>query len=299
MIPLFIFYSMFGFQRIGDLIWQAADQRARGFLFGATSGRTTLNGEGLQHEDGHSHLLAMPPPNVVAYDATYAYEIATILQDGIERMYAKGEDVLYYVTLYNEPYEMPPMPQDQEYAREGILKGIYKLRAAPAKAKKRVHLLGAGTIMRETLRAADLLQEKYGVASDVWAVTSWKGLRRDALACERWNRLHPDQPMRTPFVTKQFEKQPWPVVATSDFMKAMPHLIAPWIPQGITALGTDGFGRSEDRKSLRRFFEIDAEHVAIAALGQLAKEGEFKPADVAKAIQDLGVDPEAGDPTTR
>src|SRR6185436_9841557 len=181
MIPLFIFYSMFGFQRIGDLIWQAADQRARGFMFGATSGRTTLNGEGLQHEDGQSHLLALPIPNLLAYDATYAYEIATILQDGIKRMYADNEDILYYVTLYNEAYEMAAMPADHERAREGILKGLYKLRPAATKSKKRVHLLGAGPILRETLRAADLLQEKFGVASDVWAATSWKELRRDAL----------------------------------------------------------------------------------------------------------------------
>jgi len=296
MIPLFIFYSMFGFQRIGDLIWQAADQRARGFLFGATSGRTTLNGEGLQHEDGHSHLLALSVPNLVAYDATYAYEVATILQDGIRRMYADGEDLLCYLTLYNETYEMPAMP---EGAREGILKGIYRLRRAPTKSRKRVHLLGAGTILREALRAADLLQEKFGVAADVWAVTSWKELRRDALECERWNRLHPDQPMRIPWITRQFQEEPWPVVATSDFVTALPHLVAPWIPQGVCALGTDGFGRSDDRRTLRRFFEIDAEHVAVAALWQLAKEGDVKPADVTRAIREFEIDPEAVDPTRR
>ncbi len=299
MIPLFIFYSMFGFQRIGDLIWQAADQRARGFLFGATSGRTTLNGEGLQHEDGHSHLLAMAAPNLLAYDATYAYEIATILQDGIRRMYADGEDLLYYVTLYNEAYEMPAMPPDRDAAREGILKGLYLLRRAPEKSKRRVHLVGAGTILREVVRAADLLQEKFGVAADVWAATSWKELRRDALDCERWNRLHPEQPMRVPWVAKQFEHEPWPVVAASDFMKALPHLIAPWIPQGLCALGTDGFGRSDDRKSLRRFFEVDAEHVAVAALWQLCKEGDVKPADVTRAIREFGIDPETADPVTR
>jgi pyruvate dehydrogenase E1 component len=301
MIPLFIFYSMFGFQRIGDLIWQAADQRARGFLFGATSGRTTLNGEGLQHEDGHSHLLALPVPNLRAYDASYAYEIATILQDGIERMTVRGEDLLYYVTLYNESYEMPAMPKDDggTPVREGILRGLYRLRRSPAKAKKRVHLLGAGTILREVLRAADLLQEKFGVSADVWAVTSWKELRRDALECERWNRLHPEAQMRVPFLTKQLEGQPWPVVASSDFVKTLPHAIAPWIPQGLCALGTDGFGRSDDRKSLRRFFEVDAEHVATAALWQLCKEGEFKPADVTKAIRDFGIDPESADPITR
>jgi pyruvate dehydrogenase E1 component len=294
---------MFGFQRIGDLIWQAADQRARGFLFGATSGRTTLNGEGLQHEDGHSHLLAMPVPNLRAYDAAYAYEVATILQDGIKRMYADGEDLLYYVTLYNEPYEMPAMPADHERVRDGILRGVYKLRApdpkSAAKSKRRVHLLGAGTILREVLRAADLLRDQFGVEADVWSVTSWKELRRDALDCERWNLLHPDQPMRVPFVTQQFDHEPWPVVAASDFVKALPHLVSPWIPQGVHALGTDGFGRSDDRKSLRRFFEVDAEHVAIAALGQLAKEGQFKGADVAKAIREFGIDPETAPPTQR
>jgi pyruvate dehydrogenase E1 component len=299
MIPFFIFYSMFGFQRIGDLIWQAADQRARGFLLGATSGRTTLNGEGLQHEDGHSHLLAMPVPNLLAYDAAYAYEVAVILQDGIRRMYADGEDVLYYLTLYNEAYEMPPMPPDAERAREGILNGIYRVRSAEGKPKRRVHLLGAGTILREVLRAADLLQEKFGVAADVWSVTSWKELRRDALECERWNRLHPDLPMRVPFLTRQFEQEPWPVVAASDFVKALPHLIAPWIPQGLAALGTDGFGRSDDRKTLRRFFEVDAEHVALTALWQLAKEGEVKPAEVTGAMRAWGIDPETADPARR
>ncbi len=296
MIPMFTFYSMFGMQRVGDLVWQAADNRARGFLFGATAGRTTLNGEGLQHEDGNSHLLALPVPNLVAYDATYAYELATIVQDGIKRMYGDGEDVLYYVTIYNENYEMPAMP---EGAREGILRGLHRVRRGEGGNKRRVHLLGSGTILREALRAADLLRDKFGVTADVWSVTSWKELRRDALACERWNMLHPDQPMRTPWITQQFRDEPWPVVATTDFVKAMPHLIAPWIPQGLHALGTDGFGRSETRASLRNFFEVDAEHVAVAALWQLSKEGEIKPADVAKAIRELGVDPEVACPTTR
>ena len=297
MLPMYTFYSMFGMQRVGDLVWQAADQRTRGFLFGATAGRTTLNGEGLQHEDGNSHLLALPVPNLVAYDATYAYELAVIVQDGIRRMYAQGEDVLYYVTLYNENYLMPALP---EGAREGILRGCYRLRhAAGGAKKKRVHLLGAGPILREVLRGADLLKEKFGVDADVWSVTSWKELRRDALECERWNMLHPDQPMRVPYVTQLFKDEPWPVVASSDYMKAMPHLIAPWIPQGLHALGTDGFGRSETRPALRRFFEVDAEHVAVAALWQLAKEGEFKATDVAKAIRELGIDPETAAPTTR
>ena len=298
MIPLFIFYSMFGFQRVGDLIWQAADMRARGFLFGATSGRTTLNGEGLQHEDGHSHLLALPVPNLVTYDPAFAYEVAVILQDGVRRMYQQNEDVLYYVTLYNEAYEMPAMPEGPDVAA-GITKGMYRLRRGDAKSKKRVHLLGAGTILREVIRAADLLQEKFGVSADVWSVTSWKELRRDALSCERWNMLHPEAPMRVPWVTQQFQGEYFPVVASSDFMKALPHLIAPWIPQGMHALGADGFGRSDDRKSLRRFFEIDAEHVAAAALWQLSKEGQVKPGEVAKAIKTLGLDPEAKDPLTR
>jgi len=296
MIPLFIFYSMFGFQRVGDLIWQAADMRARGFLLGATSGRTTLNGEGLQHEDGHSPLLAQTIPNLLTYDAAFAYEVAVILQDGMRRMYQDGEDILYYLTLYNEPYAMPAMPKGAE---EGIRKGIYKFRRGDPKSKRRVHLIGAGTILREVLRAADLLEAKFGVACDVWSATSWKELRRDALACERWNMLHPEQPMRVPYLTQQFEGEPWPVVASSDFLKALPHSIAPWIPQGLHALGTDGFGRSEDRKSLRRFFEIDAEHVAVSALWQLSKEGQVKPAEVSKAIRELGLDPDAQDPLTR
>jgi pyruvate dehydrogenase E1 component len=297
MLPMYTFYSMFGMQRVGDLVWQAADQRARGFLFGATAGRTTLNGEGLQHEDGNSHLLALPIPNLIAYDATYAYELAVIVQDGIRRMYSEGEDVLCYVTLYNENYLMPAMP---EGAREGILRGCHRLRRAEGGAKrKRVHLLGAGPILREVLRAADLLKERFGVDADVWSVTSWKELRRDALECERWNMLHPDQPMRVPYVTRLFQDEPWPVVASSDYLKAMPHLIAPWIPQGLHALGTDGFGRSETRQALRRFFEVDAEHVAIAALWQLSKEGEFRPADVARAIRELGIDPETAAPAAR
>ena len=297
MIPMYTFYSMFGIQRVGDLVWQAADQRARGFLFGATAGRTTLNGEGLQHEDGNSHLLALPVPNLVCYDATYAYELAVIVQDGIRRMYGEGEDVLYYVTIYNENYLMPALP---EGAREGILRGCYRLRKAAGGAKKkRVHLLGAGPILREVLRGADLLKEKFGVDADVWSVTSWKELRRDALDCERWNMLHPDQPMRVPYVTQLFQDEPWPVVASSDYVKAMPHLVAPWIPQGLHALGTDGFGRSETRPALRRFFEVDAEHVAVAALWQLAKEGEIRPADVAKAIRELGIDPDTAPPTAR
>jgi pyruvate dehydrogenase E1 component len=293
-IPFFIYYSMFGFQRVGDLIWAAADMRARGFLLGGTAGRTTLMGEGLQHQDGHSHVLASAVPNVVAYDPAFAYELAVIIQDGIRRMYEHGESIFYYITLYNESYPMAAMP---EGVTEGILKGLYKFRAAQVKGKgTRVHLLGSGPILREALQAQDILAERYGVAADVWSVTSYKELRREALEVERWNRLHPTAEHRRSYVEQVLGQEKGIFIAASDYMKSMPEMIARWVPGGLTPLGTDGFGRSENRPSLRRFFEVDAEFIALTALEQLARRGEIPPERVQKAIKELDLDPEKADP---
>jgi pyruvate dehydrogenase E1 component len=297
-IPFFIFYSMFGFQRIGDLIWAAADMRTRGFLLGGTAGRTTLNGEGLQHQDGHSHLLASAVPNLLAYDPAFAFELALIVQDGIRRMYEAGESIFYYVTLYNEPYPMLPMP---EGAAEGVLRGMYRLRPGEAPKKGRgprmkVNLLGSGPLLREALRAQELLAERFGVAADVWSVTSYKELRRDALACERWSLLHPGEERRRSYIERLLAEEEGVFVAVSDYMKSVPEMIDRWVPGGLYPLGTDGFGRSESRAALRRFFEVDAECVALAALTQLMRRGELKPADVQRAIKELGIDPAKADP---
>ncbi|MEP7012210.1 MAG: pyruvate dehydrogenase (acetyl-transferring), homodimeric type [Acidobacteriota bacterium] len=289
MIPFFIFYSMFGFQRIGDSIWAAGDQRTRGFLLGATAGRTTLNGEGLQHEDGHSHVHASTVPNLVAFDPAYAYEIAVIVRDGLHRMYRNREDVFYYITLCNENY---PMPKKPEGADAGILKGLYRVSSTPPDGRPRVQLFGSGPILREALRARDLLAERFGVAADVWSATSYKELRRDALEAERWSMLHPDQPARKPYVVSLLENEPGPIIAVSDYMRIVPDQVARWLPGRFFALGTDGFGRSDTREALRRFFEVDAESVVVAALSQLALRGEV-PADLpGKAIAELGIDPE-------
>lgn len=299
-IPMFIFYSMFGFQRIGDLIWAAGDMRTRGFLLGGTAGRTTLNGEGLQHEDGQSQLLASTVPNLVAYDPAYAFELATILQDGIRRMVEAGEDVFYYITLYNENYAMPAAP---EGVAEGVLRGLYKLRPARVKSggrdagvRSRVHLFGSGPLLREALRAQDLLADRFGVAADVWSVTSYKELRRDALACERWNLLHPTAEPRKSYLERVLEREQGVFLAVSDYMKSVPEMIQRWVPGGLYPLGTDGFGRSESRAALRRFFEVDAECLAVAALSRLMKQGEIKPAVVQHAIQELEIDPEKANP---
>jgi pyruvate dehydrogenase E1 component len=293
-IPFFIYYSMFGFQRIGDLIWAAADMRVRGFLVGGTAGRTTLSGEGLQHEDGHSHVLASTVPTVLAYDPAFGYEIAVIVQDGIRRMYEKGEPVFYYLTLYNEEYEMPPMPQG---VAEGILRGLYKLRPAAVRGRgTKVHLLGSGPLVREALRAQELLAEKYGVAADVWSVTSYKTLRQDALDTERWNLLHPAEKPRRNYLERVLGDENGVFVAVSDYMRAVPEMIARWVPGGLLPLGTDGFGRSENRPSLRRFFEVDAESVTVASLYRLLQRGEIKPDRVAQALKDLGVNPDKANP---
>jgi pyruvate dehydrogenase E1 component len=297
MIPFFIYYSMFGFQRIGDLIWAFADQRGRGFLCGATAGRTTLNGEGLQHEDGHSHVLATVVPNCVTYDPAYAYELGVIVREGLRRMYEEREDVFYYLTLYNENYPMPAKP---EGADEGILRGLYRLEGVPegTEDRPRVQLFGSGTILREAERARAILAEKYGVGAELWSATSYKELRRDALECDRWNLHHPGEEPRVPYVTRVLEGHEGPVVAVTDYMKLVPEQICRWVPNGLTPLGTDGFGRSDTRPALRRFFEIDAEHVALAALVRLAAEGKVERDLPVKAIGDLGIDPEKPNPVT-
>jgi pyruvate dehydrogenase E1 component len=297
-VPFYIFYSMFGFQRVGDLAWAAADQRCRGFLLGATAGRTTLNGEGLQHEDGHSHVLSSVVPNCVSYDPTYGYEVAVIVHHGLRRMVTDQEDVFYYITLMNENYEHPALPQGAE---QGILRGMYLLRESKSKAKSRVQLLGCGTILREVLAAADLLEADWGVAADVWSCPSFTELRRDGLAAERWNLLHPEAKPRTAFVTHLLNERPaGPVVAASDYVKTFADQIRPFIPQGraYKVLGTDGFGRSDSRAKLRHFFEVNREFVALAALKALAEQGEGKAKTVAEAIRKYGIDPEKADPAT-
>ncbi len=299
MIPVFIYYSMFGFQRIGDQIWAAGDMRARGFLLGGTAGRTTLNGEGLQHQDGHSHLLASAYPNVRAYDPAFAYEIATLFLHGMRKMFHDQEDCIYYMTLENENYEHPAMP-DGEEIREGIVRGIYPYRTVEGDSDKpAVTLLGSGSILREVLRAQEILADKYGLGSTVHSATSYNELRRDALACDRWNRLHPTEEPRVPYVARALsDGQDRPVIASSDYVKAVPEQIARWVPGGMAILGTDGFGRSESRPALRRHFEIDAESVVIETLYRLARKGKMDADQVAAAIKDLGVDPDKPDPQT-
>jgi pyruvate dehydrogenase E1 component len=293
-IPFYIYYSMFGFQRIGDLAWAAADMRVRGFLLGATAGRTTLNGEGLQHEDGHSHLLASAIPSLVAYDPAFAYELAVIVRDGIRRMYQEvTEDVFYYITLYNDNYPMPPMPQG---SAEGILKGLYKLRPAPGGKGPRAHLFGSGPILMQALRAQELLAEHWGVRADVWSATSYRELRREALEVERWNLLHPGDRPRESYLQRVLAKEEGVFVAASDYLRQVPEMIARWVPGGLLPLGTDGFGRSETRPSLRRFFEVDAECIAYAALTQLARRGQLKADVLTGALQKLGLNPDKLNP---
>ncbi|MGC2183382.1 MAG: pyruvate dehydrogenase (acetyl-transferring), homodimeric type [Terriglobales bacterium] len=295
-IPFFIYYSMFGFQRIGDLIWAAADMRTRGFLIGGTAGRTTLAGEGLQHQDGHSHVLALAVPNLLAYDPAFAYEIGVIIQDGIKRMYVDQESIFYYLTVTNEPLPMPAMPEGKD-VREGILKGIYRFRTSTRKdAKLRAQLFGSGTIMYEVLKAQQILEEKYGVAADVWSVTSYKQLYRDGNDCERWNMLHPGATPRVPFVRQALKDAPGVLVAASDYMKVLPESIAQWLPRPLVALGTDGFGRSESRVALRDFFEVDAKHIVLATLTALAREKQVKPDLLQQAVKDLGINPEKANP---
>jgi pyruvate dehydrogenase E1 component len=289
MIPFYIYYSMFGFQRIGDQMWLAGDIKAKGFLVGATYGRTTLNGEGLQHQDGHSLLTASTIPTLLAYDPAFGYELTTIIADGLRRMYEKGEDIFYFLTLYNERYAMPPMPAGCE---DGILKGLYKFKAAPEKAKHHAQIFGSGPIIQQALRAQSILAEKYGVAADVWSATNYKSLRNGALEARRWNMLHPTEKPRRSHLETLLEHEKGPFIAVSDNMKIVPDQIAPWVPGGLMTLGTDGFGRSDTRANLRRFFEVDAELTVIATLHALAEKGGFEKKIVEKAIKDLNVAPE-------
>ena len=291
-LPVFIFYSMFGFQRVGDLIWAAADSRARGFLVGATAGRTTLQGEGLQHQDGHSHVLASVVPSVVSYDPAYAYEIAAIVREGIRRMHELQEPVIYYFTVTNEAYRQPPMP---EGAADGILRGMYRLRPAEGSGP-RVQLLGSGAILNEVAEARRILADRYGVAAAVWSVTSYSELRRDALAAQRRNMLHPDEPPRRSYLEEITADAEGPFVAASDYLKSLPDAIAKWLPGRLVSLGTDGFGRSDTRAALRDHFEVDAKHVALAALWALAREGAVDPALPRLAVAELGIDPDKIDP---
>jgi pyruvate dehydrogenase E1 component len=287
-VPFYIYYSMFGFQRVGDLAWAAGDSRTRGFLLGGTAGRTSLSGEGLQHEDGHSHLLSSTIPNCVSYDPTYSYELAVIIREGLRRMIGEQEDVFYYLTLMNENYQHPAMP---EGAEEGILRGMYKLR--PAQDAK-VQLLGSGTILREVIAAAELLQEDFGVAADVWSVPSFTELRREGLEVERWNMLHPGEEPRTTWIEQSLTDAP--AIASTDYMRSFADQIRPWVPGPYRVLGTDGFGRSDYRKTLRSFFEVDRHHVALAALTELAKSGEVDADAPKKAIESYGIDPERPTP---
>ena len=293
-IPFYMYYSMFGFQRVGDMIWAFADSRGKGFLMGGTAGRTTMLGEGLQHQDGHSHVLASTVPTCLSYDPAYVYELAVILQDGIRRMYQEGEDVFYYVTMYNEDYAMPAMPDG---VHDGIVRGIYRFQAAAEKAT--AQLFGSGPILKEVVKAQGILAEKYGVHADVWSVTSYTELRREALDVQRWNRLHPAQPEKVPYLLEALQGADGPIIAASDYMKVMPDSLAPWLSSRMVSLGTDGFGRSDNREHLRRHFEVNAESIVGATLSRLARDGKFDQAQAAKALEELGLDTELTNPARR
>jgi pyruvate dehydrogenase E1 component len=299
MIPFFVFYSMFGFQRVGDLIWAASDARARGFLLGATAGRTTLLGEGLQHQDGHSHVLASTVPSCRAYDPAFAYEMAIIIHDGLDAMFAQGLDVFYYLTLYNENYPMPPMPPGREPAEigRGVIEGLYKWVDSPID-RRDATVLFSGTSWRAALDARQILAETYGLGVELWSATSYKTMREEALEVERWNRLHPDQPPRTPLVTRKLQGAAGPVVAVSDYMRAVPDQISRWVPRRWASLGTDGYGRSDTRERLRRFFETDGPHVVLAVLHQLCAEGVVAPNVAADAVQRFGLSADGPPPWT-
>ena len=296
MVPFYMYYSMFGFQRIGDMAWAFADSRGKGFLMGGTAGRTTMLGEGLQHQDGHSPVLSGTIPTCITYDPAYVYELAVIVQDGLRRMYEAGEDHFYYITMYNEDYPMPAVPEG-EGVREGILRGIYKFKSAengPAKAQ----LFGSGPILNEALRAQQILSEKYKIEADVWSVTSYNELRRNCMEAERWNRLHPAQKERVPFVIEALGDSPGPIVAASDYMKTLPDSLAPWLGSRLVTLGTDGFGRSDNREHLRRHFEVDAESIVVATLSKLARDGVVKPKIAEKAFAELGLSTESNGAAT-
>jgi pyruvate dehydrogenase E1 component len=305
MIPVYVFYSMFGWQRTGDEMWALGDQLGRGFLLGATAGRTTLTGEGLQHNDGHSMLLASVSPACVSYDAAWAYELGYIVKDGLRRMYGAteghpdGEDIFYYLTVYNEPYQQPAEPGNYpggpEALEQGVLRGLYRYAPAPAAGEQdaehpRAQILASGVAMRWALEAQRLLAGDWGVAADVWSATSWTELRRDALSCEEWNMLHPDVEQRVPYVTQALDGQPGPVVAVSDWIRAVPDQIARWVPAPFSSLGTDGDGFSDTRAAARRFFHVDAESITLSVLSQLARRGEVKPESLSQAIEKYGLD---------
>jgi pyruvate dehydrogenase E1 component len=293
MVPFYFYYSMFGFQRIGDLIWAAADSKSKGFLLGATAGRTTLNGEGLQHQDGHSHLLASTVPTLLTYDAAFAYEIAVIIRDGLKRMYADGEEYFYYLTLYNESYPMPGMPEGVE---DGIVRGLYRFKGAPKGKAHKAHLFGSGPLLREALRAQEILAEQFDVSADVWSATSYKLLRGDALRTKRWNMLHPTAAPKKSYLESLLQNEEGVFIAVSDYLKMVPDQIAPWVPGGLTTLGTDGFGRSDTRTNLRRFFEVDAELTTVATLYALYQKGLLPAQSVEAALKKLEIDPEKSFP---
>ncbi len=293
-IPFYIYYSMFGFQRIGDFIWAAGDMQARGFLIGGTAGRTTLAGEGLQHQDGHSLIVAPTIPNCIAYDPAFAYELAVIIQDGLRRMYTKQENIFYYITCMNENYVQPPMP---EGVKDGILRGMYQLRVG-GKGKMRVQLFGSGAILREVLAAAEMLEQDYGIPADVWSITSFSELRREGIDCDRWNMRHPTESPRDAYVTRSLVARQGPFIATTDYMRIVADQIRPWIPGHYVVLGTDGYGRSDSRRALRGFFEVDCKHVVLAALKALNDQGDIEATVVAEAIENLGIDPEKPNPVT-
>ena len=296
-VPFYMYYSMFGFQRIGDMAWAFADSRGKGFLMGGTAGRTTMLGEGLQHQDGHSHVLSSTIPTCISYDPAFAYELAVVLQDGIKRMYADDEQIFYYVTMYNEDYIHPEMPAG-DHVREGILRGLYKFKPA-AKGTATVQLFGSGTILNEVLKAQEILSTKYNVEADVWSVPSYTELRRDALDIERWNRLHPDEKEKQPYLLQALAGSNGPIIAASDYMKVMPDSLAPWLGSRLVTLGTDGFGRSDNREHLRRHFEVDAAAIVAATLSKLVREGSVKAKVAQKAFADLGIDTEGGDPSKK
>ena len=295
MIPFFVYYSMFGFQRIGDFAWAAGDMRARGFMIGGTAGRTTLNGEGLQHEDGHSHVLASTIPNCICYDPCFAYEMAVIIQDGMRRMMQDQEDVFYYITAMNENYKHPALPEGSE---QGIIKGMYKLQSTAPGNQQRVNLLGSGVILREAIAAAEMLEKDWNIGSDIWSVTSFTELRRDGLAASRWNNLNPTETPKVPYVAELLNEYPNPVVATSDYMKTLSDGLREFIEAPYKVLGTDGFGRSDSREKLRDFFEIDRRYVVVTALNALREQNKLDASVVSDAIKKYGLDPNKTDPVS-
>ncbi len=294
MIPFYIYYSMFGFQRVGDLAWAAGDQRARGFMIGGTAGRTTLAGEGLQHQDGHSHIQAGLIPNCVSYDPTFAHELAVIVQDGLRRMYVEQENIFYYITVMNEAYTHPGL---NEGSQEGILKGLYLLKPGLG-AENKVQLMGSGTILREVIAAADLLRDDYGVSADIWSATSFNELRRDGQACSRWNMLHPNDTPKVPFITQQLAGREGPFIAATDYVRAYADQVRECVPGRYVVLGTDGFGRSDTRRQLRKFFEVNRYYIALAALSALADEGRIGRDKVADAMTRYNIDADKPAPWT-